>query len=372
MTKIANISFNQSFFDNYITNIFGESFAHSSLSFEKSFEESKFFAHKLREFISSKNTEYAHLLETSDKKEDQELLKQRLQEARDALLYYGIPAKSFVNEYDITVPGIDSYGRFLYGCVRPYRNTREYQAALNANELKGFAYESETLLLKVQELKQLIIGKVQADLNAKILKKANNQAFKYAMSLGEIGVPDIQEINALVNANQGIYKGFKRINNQINDCPFETCPKEYVPIRMQELLHKYYGEWAEEIPEFIDDISTDDEKEDFLSAICEREAKFHIEFERIHPFEDGNGRTGRIILNQHLIKNGLAPILITPEMRSVYLKCIDNNDYKSLGELIYMLSSVTLNDMISYYRNSQGINPDDLNISEEDDRMLIK
>lgn len=372
MAKIANFTINQSFFDNYITNIFGESFAHSSLSFEKSFEESKFYAHKLREFISYKNTEYARLLETSTKKEDQDLLKQRLKEAKDALLYYGIPEKSFVNEYDITVPGIEAFNRFLYGCVRPYRNTREYQNALNADELKGYDYESETLLLKVQELKQLIIGKVQADLNAKLLKKANNQAFKYAIGLDEILVPEIKEINALVNANQGIDKGYKRINNQINDCPFETCPKEYVPIRMQELLHKYYGDWANEIPQFIEDISTEEEKEQFLSAICEREAKFHIEFERIHPFEDGNGRTGRIILNQHLIKNGLAPILITPEMRSIYIKCIDTNDFKSLGALIYMLSSVTLNDMISYYRNSQGINPDELNISEEDDRVLLK
>lgn len=39
----------------------------------------------------------------------------------------------------------------------------------------------------------------------------------------------------------------------------------------------------------------------------EREAEFHIRFERIHPFEDGNGRTGRILLNRGLLLSDVAP-----------------------------------------------------------------
>ena len=35
-----------------------------------------------------------------------------------------------------------------------------------------------------------------------------------------------------------------------------------------------------------------------------REARFHIRFERIHPFEDGNGRTGRILVNRGLLQAG--------------------------------------------------------------------
>ena len=364
MPKIANILFNQEFFDEYIKTIFGESFAHSSLSFEKSFEESKFFATKLKEFISPKNTEYAKSLETSPNQADQDLLKQRLAEARASLVYYGIPEKPIENEYGITVPGVDAYLKFFYGCVRPYRNTKEYRDAEAQGLLTGASYESETLLMKAQELRQLIVGKVQADLNAKILKKANNEAFDFALSKDNISVLDIQEINAIVNNARGVQSGYRKINNQINDCPFETCPKEFVPIRMQELMYKYNNEWAQEIPEFIDGISTEEEKEDYLTAICEREAKFHIEFERIHPFEDGNGRTGRIILNQHLIKNEIAPILITPEMRKLYITCIDKRDYKMLGTLIYMLSSVTLNDMMSLYRKQAGLKPDELSYLE--------
>ena len=42
--------------------------------------------------------------------------------------------------------------------------------------------------------------------------------------------------------------------------------------------------------------------------IIERIARFHLEFEGIHPFIDGNGRTGRLILNLDLIRNGYPPI----------------------------------------------------------------
>lgn len=41
----------------------------------------------------------------------------------------------------------------------------------------------------------------------------------------------------------------------------------------------------------------------------------YIEFERIHPFMDGNGRTGRMILNQQLINNKLLPITIEPSAK---------------------------------------------------------
>lgn len=44
--------------------------------------------------------------------------------------------------------------------------------------------------------------------------------------------------------------------------------------------------------------------------IVERIARFHLEFEGIHPFIDGNGRTGRLVLNLELIRNGYPPVNI--------------------------------------------------------------
>ena len=51
----------------------------------------------------------------------------------------------------------------------------------------------------------------------------------------------------------------------------------------------------------------------------------HVEFETIHPFEDGNGRVGRCILNWHRINNGLAPVIIHPgHEQFAYYKWFDN------------------------------------------------
>lgn len=55
----------------------------------------------------------------------------------------------------------------------------------------------------------------------------------------------------------------------------------------------------------------------------ERAAIFHIEFIRIHPFADGNGRTGRLLVNYELVKNGYPTITIKATQRREYLEAIN-------------------------------------------------
>ena len=363
---IGNYVFSSDYFTEFITKIFAEGFTHSSLSFEESFKESREFSRKLKEFISPENVRFARLLEESNKPEDKALLEQRRTDVLQVLtLFYHLPMESQVNEYNLTVPGVGSFKDFFDGAVRPYRNTNEVRAAAAEGKLTGEPYEVEPLSIKVTELKDLILGKIKADMSAKLLKKANIEAFLYALKLDNIDIKEIININTLVNSNQGIHEGFKTTNNAIGgSAEFETCPKEYVNQRITELLYKYNKEWAAEIPPLIGELSTDEDIDAYLLAMFEREAKFHIEFERIHPFEDGNGRTGRIILNQHLIKNGLAPISITREMRDVYIDCINKKDHKTLGRLFYMLSSNTLNMMVATYREKKGYEPEEVSKQE--------
>jgi len=53
-------------------------------------------------------------------------------------------------------------------------------------------------------------------------------------------------------------------------------------------------------------------------------AEFHISFERIHPFADGNGRVGRLLMAYQAIQNNFIPPLILNEARDEYLKAINN------------------------------------------------
>jgi len=55
-------------------------------------------------------------------------------------------------------------------------------------------------------------------------------------------------------------------------------------------------------------------------------AEFHILFERIHPFADGNGRVGRLLMAYQAIQNNIVPPLIKNESRDEYLKAINNKD----------------------------------------------
>ncbi len=57
---------------------------------------------------------------------------------------------------------------------------------------------------------------------------------------------------------------------------------------------------------------------------------FHHKFEKIHPFMDGNGRTGRILLNYILIKNNYPPIIIRKKFRNEYLDALKAADKSNL------------------------------------------
>ncbi len=109
-------------------------------------------------------------------------------------------------------------------------------------------------------------------------------------------------------------KGDYRINDvRVIHSNFEATPAPYVKTDMGLLL-KWYDKNKEKMHPLV------------LATI------FHHKFEKIHPFFDGNGRTGRMILNYILLKNNYPPLIIHKKSRMKYLEAMRSADLSELEE----------------------------------------
>lgn len=78
-------------------------------------------------------------------------------------------------------------------------------------------------------------------------------------------------------------------------------------------------------------------------------AQFHAEYEQIHPFQDGNGRTGRIILFRECLKHRISPVVIEDSRRAFYLEGL--KEYREKKE-ISKLEKLFTEEQEVYYRQA--------------------
>lgn len=137
----------------------------------------------------------------------------------------------------------------------------------------------------------------------------HKEAFEYVIELADKNTPltenVIKDIHSLVLMNDRDNKGkYRRVPVKISGAA-HTPPQPYLIAPQMETLIAEYRE-----------IKTN-------KHIIEAVAEFHLRFEGIHPFIDGNGRTGRLILNLELVKVGLLPINVKFADRRKYYDCFD-------------------------------------------------
>lgn len=104
---------------------------------------------------------------------------------------------------------------------------------------------------------------------------------------------------------------FKTIENIIIGATFETTKPYLVPVKIKEMCDNLYFKFA---------IAASDDE--ILRAIFEA----HIEFEKIHPFSDGNGRVGRLLMIYSCLEQGLVPIIIPKEQKGRYISILRAGD----------------------------------------------
>jgi Fic family protein len=155
------------------------------------------------------------------------------------------------------------------------------------------------------------LGEADNSENA-IRLRDNMRAFQTLLSLlfsnGKITEESIIKVaNTINNSSIYISRGYRHIGEYITDTNIPISSAENIQTDMSNLLRKYETDWK---------------NLDFF----EREARFHIELIRIHPFEDGNGRVSRLLLNFNLLKQSQAPVIITNDLIEYYYSYIRDND----------------------------------------------
>ncbi|MGT2829207.1 Fic family protein [Streptococcus hillyeri] len=152
----------------------------------------------------------------------------------------------------------------------------------------------------------------------------HKQAFNYLLDLLAEDKPfnlgQIQDMHTLLLDRLQHDRGqFKKQQNAIIGAEFKTASPEETPLLMRQ--------WADNTAYRLDIALTE---KDILDVLADT----HIQLERIHPFSDGNGRTGRLALMYLAMKYLKSPVIISKDYRAEYMEHLANQDTKKLSEML--------------------------------------
>lgn len=195
------------------------------------------------------------------------------------------------------------------------------------------AIEGNTLTLRETDLVLRGLTIDQKPLKDHMEAVGHKEAFEYVSELVKEQVPlserIIKQIHYLVLADKKDDRGvYRRVPVRIMSAQHEPVQPYLIEPRMEQLLQSYA---------------------DSTEHIVTRLARFHIEFEGIHPFIDGNGRTGRLLVNLELMKAGFPPIDIKFTDRIAYYNAFDEYHVKHNLGAMEKIFATYINERLDMY-----------------------
>lgn len=184
------------------------------------------------------------------------------------------------------------------------------EAELSESVYNSNAIENSTLTLRETE-KILLEMEVSRNINLREVFEAKNLArvMQYIHKKSqeeELSREIILLLHQMLigNINDGIAGRFRRGGEYVRVGTHIGSPPEHIERLITEILIEY----------------TSDHETYFSDKI----SKFHLDFETIHPFKDGNGRIGRVLINYQLKKIGFPNIIIRDKEKKYYYQAFDN------------------------------------------------
>ena len=148
----------------------------------------------------------------------------------------------------------------------------------------------------------------------------------------------IKKYNKYIMENLHDLNGkFKTTQNLILGAEFEPTKPYLVPFEIED--------WCNNLSYRLDNAKTNEEK---VEIIMDQ----HIKFEKIHPFNDGNGRTGRLLIIHSCFKEDLEPIIIPKEEKGKYINLLASENLKELTKWALQLQEKE-RDRIEKFSNKE-------------------
>jgi Fic family protein len=221
-----------------------------------------------------------------------------------------------------------------------------FESELPESVYNSNAIENSTLTIDETE-KILLELQISRNVSVREVFEAKNLARVFEYIKDKVAAKDLSEELILFlhrmlieNINESIAGRFRKKNEYVRVGTHIAPTPEHVESLVNTALLEYSSNYTDH----------------FLEKI----AKFHLEFERIHPFVDGNGRIGRVLVNYQLMQFGFPPLIIRDKEKAVYYASFkeygDNRKTTSMEKVLYLALLESLHKRIAYL-NSDTIMP---------------